>query len=108
MRYIYTQCHNNNRVISYPLARVDQPYLLLPLVNSSHNKDMMNLDCFSVATPEVVMYADRFGLTALHWAISYDHSDHLKLLLKMYTIELVFFFLQIPSHIQCHACMVQV
>ena len=104
MRYI----HSVTIIIttSYPLARVDQPYLLLPLVNSSHNKDVMNLDCFSVATPEVVMYADRFGLTALHWAISYDHSDHLKLLLKMYIIEL--FFLQIPSHIQCHACMVQV
>lgn len=38
---------------------------------------------FSVATPELVMYADRWGLTALHWAISYDHSDHLKLLLKL-------------------------
>lgn len=38
---------------------------------------------YSVATPELVMYVDRWGLTALHWAISYDHSHHLKLLLKL-------------------------
>lgn len=49
---------------------------------------MLNYNYFyyyysSVATPELVMYADRCGLTALHWAISYDHPQHLKLLLKM-------------------------
>ena len=37
---------------------------------------------YSRAMPDLVECVDRSGLTALHWAIYYDHPQHLKVLLK--------------------------
>ena len=36
----------------------------------------------SRALPDLVDCVDKSNLTALHWAIYYDHPQHLKLLLK--------------------------
>jgi len=53
-------------------------YVTTPFLSLSFLPHLM----YSQAMPDLVGCVDRSGLTALHWAIYYDHPQHLKVLLK--------------------------
>ncbi len=55
-------------------------YIYSPLISCS-------LLGFSRVSSNLVHDTDKRDLSALHWAIYYDHAEHLKLLLKRYVIS---------------------